>query len=52
MKFNFLDRFSENIQVPNFIKTWPVSADLFHGDRLTDKYEEAYSRFSQFCGRI
>ena len=29
---NFLDRFSKNIQIPNFTKIRPVGAELFHMD--------------------
>jgi len=32
---NFLDRFSKNIQLPNFIKLRPVGAGLIHGDTKT-----------------
>ena len=45
-----LDKFSKNIQIPNFIKIHQVGAELFHADRQTDgRYDEANSRFSQFC---
>ena len=27
---NILDRFSKNIQIPNFMKIRPVEAELFH----------------------
>jgi len=40
---NFLDRFSENNQISNFIKICPVSVELFHMDEQTERYEEAYS---------
>ena len=33
---NFLDRFSKNTQIPNFIKIRPVGAELFHADRWAD----------------
>ena len=33
---DFLDRFSRNTQISNFIKILPVGADLFHADRRTD----------------
>jgi hypothetical protein len=41
---NFMDIFSKNRRVSNFIKILPVGAELFH----TDRYGEAYSRVSQF----
>jgi len=33
---NFLDRFSKNNQIWNYIKICPVEAELFHADRRTD----------------
>jgi hypothetical protein len=33
---NFLDRFSRNPQISNFIKIHPVEAKLFHSDGRTD----------------
>jgi len=36
-------------QIPNFLNVRPVGAELFHVDRQTDRYDEANSRFSQFC---
>jgi hypothetical protein len=33
---NFLDIFSKNTQMPNFMKLCPVGASLFHADRRTD----------------
>ena len=51
----FLDKFSKNTQISNFVKFRPVGAELFHTDgrtdRQTDKYGEANSRSSQFCKR-
>jgi hypothetical protein len=39
-------------QISNLIKILPVEAEFFfHADRRIDKYEEANSRFSQFCKR-
>ena len=34
--WNFLDRFSKNIQKPNFVKFHPVGAELFHTDGRTE----------------
>jgi len=48
---NFLDSFSKNNQIPNFIKTFPVEAELFHASRRTEWHDEAYSNFSQLCER-
>jgi hypothetical protein len=45
---NFLDRFSKNIQISNFMKIRRVGAELFNADRQTDKHDEADSCFSQF----
>ena len=39
----FLDRYSENPQIPNLIKIRPVGAQLFHADVETD--------MTQFCER-
>jgi len=33
----FLDRFSKNIQILNFMKIRPLGAELFHAERQTDK---------------
>ena len=32
----FLDRYSKNTQISNFMKIRPVEAELFHVDRWTD----------------
>jgi len=34
------------------MKILPVGAELFLEGRRTDKYDEANSRFSQFCERV
>jgi len=31
------------------MKIRPVGAELFRGERRTDRHDEANSRFSQFC---
>jgi len=36
MKPEFYRVFSENIQIPNFMKIRPVGAGLLHADRRTD----------------
>ena len=46
---NFLDRFSRNPQISNFLKIRRVGAELFHADVQTDRHDESNSRFSQFC---
>jgi hypothetical protein len=48
LNFNILHRFSENIQISNFMKIRPVGAELFHTDGRTDTQDEANSTFSQF----
>ena len=49
--FNFLDGFSKNTQIWNFMKIHPVRAKLYHADGRTHRHEEANSHFSQFCER-
>jgi hypothetical protein len=50
-KIVFLDRFSKNTQIPNFLKTSPQGA-AFHADRGADRQDEANCRFLQFCERV
>jgi hypothetical protein len=33
--FNFMDRFSKDTQIPNFVKIRPLGAELFHADGQT-----------------
>ena len=52
MSSNFLDRFSKNNQVTNFMKIRPVGAELFPADNgRTDRYDDANNRFQQFWER-
>ena len=46
-----MGRFSKNTQMSNFMKMFPVGAELFHADGQTDRHGEADSRFPQFCER-
>jgi len=50
---NFLERFSTNTQISNFMKVRPVEAALFLAERQTDRrrdrHDDANSRFSQFA---
>ena len=38
----------KNSQLSYFMKIPPTVADLFHANRLADRYEEARSRFLEF----
>jgi len=49
IKLYFLYRFSKNNKIKNFMKIRPVGAEMFHADGRTDMYDEANSRFTQFC---
>ena len=53
LDLNFLDRFSKNTQILNFMKIRSVEAELFHADRRTDRQADrrgvSNRRFSQFC---
>jgi len=37
VKLNFLDRFSKNLEVSNFMRICPVVAELFHVDKWMDR---------------
>jgi hypothetical protein len=53
---NFIDRYSKNTKIWNFMKIRPVGTELFRVDRRTDgqtdRHDEANSRFWQFCERV
>jgi len=46
MILNFLDGFSENPQIHNFMKIRPVGVQLLRADGQTVRHDEADSRFS------
>jgi hypothetical protein len=48
MKFQFIDKFSKKVQIPNIVKIRPVGAELFHAGRQPDRNDVANSRISQF----
>jgi len=37
MKLKFINIFSKNTQIPNFIEIIPVGADLFHAEGQTSR---------------
>ena len=53
---NFINTFSKNKQISNFMKICPVGAEMFHADRHTDgqtqRRDEANSRFSKFSEHV
>jgi hypothetical protein len=50
MKVEFLDRFSKNTEIYNFMKICPVGDELFHaGGQTGQTHDEANSRFSEFA---
>jgi len=49
LNFNYLDIFSKNPQISNFMKILPVGDKLFHADAQTDRHGEANSRLSKCC---
>jgi hypothetical protein len=40
LNFSFVNSFSKNTQIPNFIKTRPAGAELFLVERWTDERRE------------
>jgi len=44
---NFLDKFSKNTQISNFMKIRPVVAQMFHAGVRTDRHDEAFSNFAE-----
>jgi len=36
----FLDKFSKNTRIPNFMKIRPVGSELLHADRQTNKWTD------------
>jgi hypothetical protein len=51
MKLQFSRQVFEKAQISSSSKMRPVGAELYYEDRQADRYDEANSRFSQFCER-
>jgi hypothetical protein len=51
-KLIFLDRFSKNNPISNFMKFRPMGAKLLHADIQANEHDEANSRFLKFCERV
>jgi hypothetical protein len=49
MKLGFIEIFSKNTPMSNFMKIRPVGGELFHADGQTERNNEANSCLSQFC---
>jgi hypothetical protein len=50
MKLEFIDSFSKNTQISDFLKILPVGAELFHAERFGG-HDEANNPYSQFYER-
>jgi hypothetical protein len=48
----FLDRFSKNTQIPNFMKIRPIGAELIYADRWTDGQADLTELTAAFCERV
>jgi hypothetical protein len=53
----FLDRFSKNTEISNFVKIRPVGAELFHVKRRTDRRRDikpivAFRNFSKATKKV
>jgi hypothetical protein len=53
MKLDFIDSFSKNIQISNFMKICPVAAELFNADGRTDmmKLIVAFRNFAKSASK-
>ena len=45
---NFLDMFSKNAKMSNFMKTLPVGAAFFHADETTGRHDAPNCHLTQF----
>jgi len=45
---NFLDTFSKNTQISNFMKIRPVRVEMFHADWQKDSYDKLIDAFRKF----
>jgi hypothetical protein len=46
MELEFLDRFSRNVQISNFVEIRPVEAELLHADRQMDRQTDMTKVFA------
>ena len=53
MKLDFIDSFSKNIQISNFVKIRPLAAELFNADGRTDltKLIVAFRNFAKSASK-